>query len=705
MISIRKEDPHSACKPRSALTLLLAILMVSAPLARAQFTFSTNNGAITITAYTGQGGAVTIPDIVGGLPVTTIGATAFYNNSLVTSVSISSNVNTIGEAAFYSCSGLTTLIIPSNVFSLGDSAFSGCYGLTNASLACRSIGYSAFINCQRLASVTMSTNVTSIADAAFESCTSLTNAPIPSSVTNIVSPFVGCVKLAAITVDAQNPEYTNVNGVLFDKSLTTLVECPAGRSGTFLIPASVTNIGGDAFARCTNLTSVSIPSGVLSIGSGAFRWCSGLASITVPDGVTSIGGAAFEFCPALTNATLGSSLTSIQSDLFDNCTGLSSVTIPGSVTSIGVYAFLSCNSLSNVTIPNGVTSLGRGAFAFSGLAKVTIPASVASIGDQAFYFCWHLTNVTIANGVTSIGTEAFWDCTSLASIVVPTSVTSMGSDAFESCSSLTSITVDPLNPVYSSMDGVLFDKSRTTLIDYPPAKSGAYAVPNGVARLADMAFEYCSGLTSVTIAASVTNLGSGTFYACNNLTSVTILGSVTSIGYEDFFACSSLATIALPKTLTSIGPNAFEACPGLVSITLPAGVTNIGDEAFYQSHTSIYFQGNAPSIGSSTFALGGGTIYYLPGTTGWGPTFGGLPAVLWNPQAQTGDPSFGVRSNRFGFNIVGSSNLVIVVEASADLAQAAWLPVGTNILTGGSSYFSDPQWSNYPSRFYRLRSP
>jgi hypothetical protein len=79
--------------------------------------------------------------------------------------------------------------------------------------------------------------------------------------------------------------------------------------------------------------------------------------------------------------------------------------------------------------------------------------------------------------------------------------------------------------------------------------------------------------------------------------------------------------------------------------------------------------------------------------------------VLWNPQAQTSDASFGVRTNQFGFNITGSSGLVIVVEASTDLSQSVWQPVQTNTLSGGSAYFSDPQWTNHPVRYYRLRSP
>jgi hypothetical protein len=99
------------------------------------------------------------------------------------------------------------------------------------------------------------------------------------------------------------------------------------------------------------------------------------------------------------------------------------------------------------------------------------------------------------------------------------------------------------------------------------------------------------------------------------------------------------------------------------------------------------------------------TIYYLPGTKGWAATFGGLPTVLWNPQVQTGTTSFGVQTNGFGFTLTGSSNLVVVVEANASLQYPQWVPVATNTLTGGASYFSDPRWTNIPVRFYRLRSP
>jgi len=118
----------------------------------------------------------------------------------------------------------------------------------------------------------------------------------------------------------------------------------------------------------------------------------------------------------------------------------------------------------------------------------------------------------------------------------------------------------------------------------------------------------------------------------------------------------------------------------------------------------LFVQGNAPSLG-----LGGDvfyqdsnlTIYYLSGTTGWGSSFGGFPAVLWKPLATT----FSVTGGRFGFNITGPTNVVIVVEACTNLVNRVWLPVSTNTLTAGASPFSDSQSSNYPGRFYRFRSP
>jgi len=124
--------------------------------------------------------------------------------------------------------------------------------------------------------------------------------------------------------------------------------------------------------------------------------------------------------------------------------------------------------------------------------------------------------------------------------------------------------------------------------------------------------------------------------------------------------------------------------------------------------TEIYFKGSAPDLCRDPFddgdlSIGGATnatVYYLPGTLGWDSTFGGRPTALWRPQV-TGDDSFGIRTNQFGFNVVWASGMVIVVESCTNLVNGDWSPLQTNALSDDMFYFSDPNWVNYPNRYYR----
>jgi hypothetical protein len=236
-------------------------------------------------------------------------------------------------------------------------------------------------------------------------------------------------------------------------------------------------------------------------------------------------------------------------------------------------------------------------------------------------------------------------------------------------------------------------------------------MPDSVTNIGNAAFQDCSFMTNIMIGNGVTCIGTNAFYRCNRLASVTFGTNLTIIEDFAFDQCSSLSKVVLPDSVASIGSWAFYFCLSLANVTMGNGITNIGEDAFYDCPDlmGIYFGGNAPSLGPEVFLADNVVVvHYLPGTKGWGPPgalFGGRPTALWPPQVQTGDASFGVRSNQFGFNITWANDAVVVVEACTNLANPAWSRVGTNTLTNGSSYFSDPRWTNYPNRFYRLHSP
>ena len=191
-------------------------------------------------------------------------------------------------------------------------------------------------------------------------------------------------------------------------------------------------------------------------------------------------------------------------------------------------------------------------------------------------------------GYTSIGEVAFWGCSGLASVTIPNSVTCIGEGAFSCCGngafsgciSLTSINVASDNSNYCSVDGVLFNKDKRTLIQYPGGKQGAYIIPDSVTNIGDYAFRECSGLTSIVIPNSVTSIGDSAFSRCSGLTSIVIPDSVTGVGEYTFSRCSGLTSIVIPNSVTSIGDLAFQNCTGLTSVTIPNSVTSIGIEAF-----------------------------------------------------------------------------------------------------------------------------
>jgi hypothetical protein len=183
---------------------------------------------------------------------------------------------------------------------------------------------------------------------------------------------------------------------------------------------------------------------------------------------------------------------------------------------------------------------------------------------------------------------------------------------------------------------------------------------------------------------------------------------VTSIGLNAFANVSSLTSVVIPDTVTSIGDYAFQACSGLTNVLIQNSSVSLGEEAFSDCGdlADVFFEGNFPVLGYDVFAAdNNATAYYLPGTFGWSTNVGGLPTLLWNPVIQIGDSSFGISNGQFGFNITGTSNIPIVVEACADLSVSNWSPLQARTLTNGLFYFSEPLQTNVPGRYYRISSP
>ena len=205
--------------------------------------------------------------------------------------------------------------------------------------------------------------VTSFADFAFVSHYGLTSVLIPNTVTNIGnSPFADCKNLMSISVDAGNPSYRSVGGVLFDQSQTSVILYPNGRAGDYAIPSGVTNIGNYAFAFCLKLTGISIPNSVVSIGNNAFQECWSMTSLALPNKVISIGDSAFNSCSSLTSLVFSGDVVSLGSGAFAGCYNLTSVTIPASLVSMGDYTFASCNKITALNFSGNAPSVGFGVF-------------------------------------------------------------------------------------------------------------------------------------------------------------------------------------------------------------------------------------------------------------------------------------------------------------------------------------------------------
>jgi len=232
-----------------------------------------------------------------------------------------------------------------------------------------------------------------------------------------------------------------------------------------------------------------------------------------------------------------------------------------------------------------------------------------------------------------------------------------------------------------------------------------------VTSIDEGAFYECSHLRNVVLPPLLTNIAIATFEYCTRLTNVVIGPNVWDIG-SGAFTYSGLTNITLPDCTTVIEDGAFQDCSNLYRVFLGANVMSIGQAAFYACSNlhGIYFKGNMPTNANQYAFLDApkATAYYLPGTAGWTNTFDGLPTAFWTlpyPLILNNRPVFGIQSNQFTFTISWATNKSVIVQVCTNLAKPAWQAIRTNALTAGLYSFSDPQWTNYRGRYYRISSP
>ena len=341
-------------------------------------------------------------------------------------------------------------------------------------------------------------------------------------------------------------------------------------SGSISVPETVTNNGteysvtkiGEYAFQGSAVTSVSMPECIISIDYNAFKGCQNLESVTLPESLTTLGSYAFYSCKLLKTIKIPSGVTAIPSSCFYECSSLESVTIPEGVTTIGECAFQSCN-LNALTLPESLEKIGI--YAFSGnqsLKSVNIPAKVKTIESNAFHNCG-LTDLVIQEGVQTIDNYAF-ESNSLQNLTLPSTIKSIGNEAFRYNNNLQSIICNAVMP--PALGDNAFNIEITSSIKVPMASIAAYRKAYG---WKDFSNYYGGEVVADGITYRIDENGAMVAVAETALTEANILSTVEfegnqylviKINDKVFYGNTNLTTVTLAESLTTLGSNAFESC-------------------------------------------------------------------------------------------------------------------------------------------------
>lgn len=382
------------------------------------------------------------------------------------------------------------------------------------------------------------------------------------------------------------------------------------------IPSGVTEIGHHAFYYA-GITEITIPEGITHINEYAFWHCEKLQKAVLPDGITFIGNSAFSECYELTDVNIPSQVETISEYAFYNNQKRSTpVVIPNSCTTIEQHAFQNNYLLPSITFGNNVETIGHEAFYDCHLIEqAVLPESITTLGEHAFRNCDSLRTFTFPQNIKQVPAYILHECDALTSVTLAEGTTRIEEAAFADCPRLTSINITPETPL-TYIGNYGFDDTGLTTMTLPNSITEmgycifqncyqlvSVNVPTGIDHVPYDYCENCENLKTVQMHDGIRSILHDAFLNCKSLNNITLNEQITTIEYNAFSGCQSLALDHLPEALTYIGGSAFSNMKAMTgTITIPAGVTTIDDSAFRGSGiTGIVLPNNITSWGESIF--------------------------------------------------------------------------------------------------------
>lgn len=421
--------------------------------------------------------------------------------------------------------------------------------------------------------VTINEGVTHIGNYAFVGLTGTKEITIPKTVETIGDhAFYLTAVLGTISVSGDNPNFCGIDGNLYSKDKNILIKYASGnRKEKFKVPGSVTTVATDAFSCCNHIKNLDL-NRVKRLSDDSINQCNNITSITLPSGLEETEGNPFRNNPSLAEIKVSGSNARFCAE--DN------VLYSKDMSTLVLYPQGKADP--SFTLPDTVTMIGDWAFCKNkSLSKVSLPQALLTIGDHAFSDCESLKSVQLPEHLHSLGEGAFEYCLSLTDVHIPATVETIGDYPFAGCLKQRNINVSSDNYSYTSERGVLYNKSKSELIQYPSGKEAlSFSMPEEVTAINTYAFAYVGLLTQISFNNKVTEIGDGAFKNCISLKSIVIPDTVTTFGKAVFMYCTHLTSVSLPKDLDRIPETTFYSCNELKTASLSSGIKEIGYEAY-----------------------------------------------------------------------------------------------------------------------------